>query len=50
LENREGKSFKKNSEKGFGIKNMFVRANKNNIELSLDGTSDGAILILRIPQ
>ena len=50
LENREGKSFKKKSEKGFGIKNMFVRANKNNIELSLDGTSDGAILILRIPQ
>jgi signal transduction histidine kinase len=50
LENREGKSFKKNSKKGFGIKNMFVRANKNNIELSLDGTSDGAILILRIPQ
>ena len=50
LENREGKSFKKNSEKGFVIKNMFVRANKNNIELSLDGTSDGAILILRIPQ
>ena len=50
LENREGRSFKKNSEKGFGIKNMFVRANKNNIELSLDGTSDGAILILRIPQ
>lgn len=50
LENREGKSFKKNSEKGFGIKNMFVRANKNNIELSLDGTSDGAILILRILQ
>ena len=50
LENREGKSFKKNSEKGFGLKNMFVRANKNNIELSLDGTSDGAILILRIPQ
>lgn len=50
LENREGKSFKKNSEKGFGIKNMFVRANKNNIELSLDGTSDGAILTLRIPQ
>ena len=50
LENREGKSFKKNSEKGFGIKNMFVRANKNNIELSLDGTGDGAILILRIPQ
>ncbi|MDC1274834.1 hypothetical protein N8Z59_03950 [Planktomarina temperata] len=50
LENREAKSFKKNSEKGFGIKNMFVRANKNNIELSLDGTSDGAILILRIPQ
>lgn len=50
LENREGKSFKKNSEKGFGIKNMFVRANKNNIELSLDGTSDGAILFLRILQ
>jgi len=50
LENREGKSFKNNSRKGFGIKSMFVRAKNNNIELSLDGTNDGAILILRIPQ
>ena len=48
LKNSDGEPFNKTHTPGFGLTNMAARAAKIGADFSLNGTPDGAILILKL--